>query len=370
MRKALSSLDSQVRAAEATIEKAVGEARTLLSGIQTEFVGRHTIFTADLDVELLKIGGETSLVTLRRHLESLQTKYADAKSAMDELRDEATPLLQEITQNREVLLQGLHEARVERRELRRSRVEELNSKTAGFVKLNVPADGDFTDYRAALGSLKVGSRVRDDVLDAISRYTHPLRFVRMMMEGNVAELVNDNNGIDSGSIARILGNVAERDLWSDLLALQLVDRPDVLTVRFRKPDDGQYVAIEDLAHGQRCTAILVTLLADGDSPVLVDQPEDALHAPWIEEYLVDRLRALRGTRQYIFATRSPGIVVSADAEQIVTMRASAGKGGCEASGSLERHDLNELALHHLEGGKVPFKRRSGKLQSSISQKQA
>ena len=35
----------------------------------------------------------------------------------------------------------------------------------------------------------------------------------------------------------------------------------------------------------------------------------------IEEYLVDRLRKLRGTRQYMFATRSPGLVVSADSEQ-------------------------------------------------------
>ncbi len=68
------------------------------------------------------------------------------------------------------------------------------------------------------------------------------------------------------------------------------------------------------------------LLADGNDPVLVDQPEDALHAPWMEEYLVDRLRQLRGARQYVFATRSPGIVVGADAEQIVTMKANAGRG--------------------------------------------
>lgn len=34
----------------------------------------------------------------------------------------------------------------------------------------------------------------------------------------------------------------------------------------------------------------------------------------------DRLRSLRGSRQYLFATRSPGIVVSGDAEQIVTIR--------------------------------------------------
>jgi hypothetical protein len=105
----------------------------------------------------------------------------------------------------------------------------------------------------------------------------------------------------------------------------------------------------------------VILLADGVTPVLVDQPEDALHAPWIEEYLVDRLRDLRGSRQYLFATRSPGIVVSGDAEQIVTMKATAGHGEVEASGSLERYELNRLALDHLEGGPVPFSRRAMKV---------
>ena len=84
------------------------------------------------------------------------------------------------------------------------------------------------------------------------------------------------------------GFIPHRDLWRELLELQLVDRPDGLTMRFRKPDDSPYVAIEDLAHGQRCTAILVTLLADGTTPVHVDQPEQARHAPWIEEYLVGR----------------------------------------------------------------------------------
>jgi hypothetical protein len=80
---------------------------------------------------------------------------------------------------------------------------------------------------------------------------------------------------------------------------------------------------------------------------------------------VERLRTLRGERQYIFATRSPGIVIGGDAEQIITMKATSGKGEVEAAGSLERYDLNKLSLHHLEGGPVAFKRRSGKLEVSV-----
>jgi hypothetical protein len=59
------------------------------------------------------------------------------------------------------------------------------------------------------------------------------------------------------------------------------------------------------------------------------------------------------------------LVVSADAEMIITLTSNATSGSIEASGSLERHDLNRLALYHLEGGPLPFRRRSMKLAVSV-----
>lgn len=362
--KIVEGLKEEITEVQTRLGAAVAAAKTKLGIVTSNWSTRRADFDAKLDAELKKVDPASSLTALRTHLDSLQTKVARAKAAKDELTDEAHPALRALELRRNELLVELHDARKVRREKRRSRAAELNAKTAGFVKLDVPSEGDYAEFREALNLLKVGSRARETVLDAIAQYTHPFRFARALWEGNVNELVDDSKGIDASTVARLLANIDERDLWEDLLAAQLIDRPDVLTIRFRKPDDGMYTPIEDLAHGQRCTAILVILLAEGDTPVIVDQPEDALHAPWIEEYLVDRLRDLRGTRQYIFATRSPGIVVSGDAEQIITMRATAGHGEVEASGSLERHDLNKLALHHLEGGPVPFSRRRRKLQPS------
>ena len=362
----LLTLDTSMKASTDAIAAELEEANEKLSKISDQWHGRFAAVKEKLDAELERVNPGSSLTTLREHLGSLQEKLAIAEAAKEELSKEAMPALSAANEEREGLINRLNSARHERRELRRSRVNQLNGKTAGFVKLDVPSDGDFSDFRKALDDLKVGSRVKDPVLDAIARTVHPLRFARVLWESKIDDLVNDANGVDAASVARLLTNIDDRNLWEDLLEIQTLDRPDVLTVKFRKPDDQTYVPIEDLAHGQRCTAILVILLADGDTPVLVDQPEDALHAPWIEEYLVDRLRSLRGSRQYIFATRSPGIVVSGDAEQIVTMKATAGHGDVEASGSLERHDLNRLALHHLEGGPTPFKRRTQKLEASTS----
>ena len=364
----LEALKARLDAAAGEITVAISEASQAIEAVRTRWKTRYKDFQAKLDAELEKVDGQSSLTSLRTHLGFLQETLAETRAAKVELADEAIPELQALEAAREELIDSLHAGRKARRELRRGRVAELNDKTAGFVRIDVPDSGDFEDYRKALDVIKVGSRVRDNVLDTIARYTHPTKLARLLWHGQVNDLVDADKGIDTASVARLYANIDEKNLWQQLLDLQLVERPDVLTVKFKKPDDGTYTPIENLAHGQRCTAILIILLADGDTPVIVDQPEDALHAPWIEEYLVDRLRALRGSRQYVFATRSPGIVVSGDAEQIITMRATAGHGELEASGSLERHDMNRLALYHLEGGPVPFNRRTQKLVVSTNLK--
>lgn len=365
IRKAQDTVAEAVADARKLVENSLDALKSVVSDVQTEFNAEFKAFQVKLDETLAKSGG-TSLATLRRELQTIQTELSQAESAATELKDIAQPKLDELETHRETLLDELKQARDERRALRRARANELNKKMAGFVKIDIPTKGDTSKFRSALNDIKTGSRVQDRVLDLIAERLHPYQFARALWTGDLTKVGKLPEGVTAADISRLYTNIADRDLWTQLLELQQIDTPDVLDVKFKKPEGGSHVSIEHLSHGQKCTAILVILLADGDTPVLIDQPEDALHAPWIEDYLVDRLRELRGTRQYIFATRSPGLVVSADSEQLITMRATADKGEVEASGSLERHDLNALALYHLEGGKIPFGRRARKLGSSIS----
>lgn len=363
-RLTIESLERDTAAGVMMIDSARSRAVAELEQVTESWRQRFVGFKGSLDQELDKVNPGESLAALRARLEELQTRSVETLAAKRDLESDAEPALVQLNADREALLGRLANARTTRRALRRARVGELNRKMAGQVKLDVPNEGDFVEFRQQLELIKVGSQVRSSVLDAIARYVHPLRFGRLLWAGDISGLVDAEHGIDSTSTAKLLSNIDDRNLWAELLEVQMVDRPDLLTVSFKKPGYDTYTSIEQLAHGQKCTAILIILLADGTTPALVDQPEDALHAPWIEEYLVERLRALRGNRQYIFPTRSPGLVVSADAEQIITLSATAGSSTIEASGSLERHDLNRLALHHLEGGPVPFARRTRKLSAS------
>lgn len=351
--------------AEASFKSRLAELRAIVGEVRAELEAEFKEVQAKLDGEVESLGGGSFKVLLRE-LESIQVVLGGARLAANELKTTAQPHLDALEAERETLLSELKRTRDERRNLRRARTQELNSKTAGLVKIDIPSSGDTSPFRLELDRIKVGSRVQDRVLDQLAKNVHPYSFARALWSGDPTKIGKLPQGVTAADISRLHANVADRDYWDRVLELQQVDVPDVLNVKFKKPESGDYASIENLSHGQKCTAILVILLADGNNPVLIDQPEDALHAPWIEDYLVSRLRELRGTRQYIFATRSSGLVVSADSEQLVTMRATSDRGEIEASGSLERHDLNRLALHHLEGGRIPFGRRARKLSSSIA----
>jgi len=361
---ALTRFVACVDAAGEQVTDSLAELQETARDVAKQIDGDFQAFNEQLD-KALEASGASSLRAIRRELETVQAKLHSARQAYETLDSEAKPALNALVLERETFLDTLKSARDERRALRRARVDELNIATSGFVRMDIPARGDRAGFRAALDMLKVGSYVRENVLDLMAENMHPFSLVRALWRGDWSLAGNLPDGVTTADLSRLQSNIADRGLAGELFECQLVDTPDVLDVKFRRPEGDGYAKIEDLAHGQKCTAILVILLADGTSPVLIDQPEDALHAPWIEEYLVDRLRALRGNRQYIFATHSPALVVSADSEQLITMRASADAGEIEASGSLERHHLNELALHHLEGGKVPFMRRFQKLESSL-----
>jgi hypothetical protein len=364
---ALGRFETRLAAVREEITAAVADLTTEVAELRSSWDERHQAFEASVEADLIAAGrrGET-LRSIRTQLAAAQTEKAAIEAAKRKLVQEARPRMAALLAERETMLDALQRHRDDRRAVRRARVDELNSKMAGIVKLDIPAHPDHESYYHQLRYLKTGSNLRDTVIEAITTFTHPFKLVRSLLGEDLNSLVKADKGIDLGSISKLYAHVDTNDLWDRLFELQTIDQPDTLTVKFKKQDGAAFVEIDQLAHGEKCTAILVMLLADGTSPIIVDQPEDALHAPWIEDHLVGRLRDLRGSRQYIFATRSPGIVVSADAEQIVTLTADRGRGSIEAEGSLERHELNALALHHLEGGPTPFRRRSQKLAPSIS----
>jgi ABC-type cobalamin/Fe3+-siderophores transport system ATPase subunit len=115
-----------------------------------------------------------------------------------------------------------------------------------------------------------------------------------------------------------------------------------------------------LSEGQRNTVLLNLMLARGEGPIVIDQPEDELDSSFIYRTLVRDLRAAKSKRQLIVATHNANLPVNADAEQIYALEARDGRGKPRAHGGLDRKGVAEAVLDIMEGSEQAFKQRSEK----------
>ena len=181
----------------------------------------------------------------------------------------------------------------------------------------------------------------------------------MPLRSEYDQLKKKTGGMDKSDFEKLREVVFEKNRLAELYELQIVDVEDRIGVSLQVAD-GVFKKVGKLAHGQRCTVILSVAMAEGEFPLIADQPEDALHAEFIEKNIVSTLRERRGIRQYIFATRSANILVSGDAEQVIILESDADRGHIESAGSIDRMTTRDLILLKLEGGEEAFAQRSRK----------
>lgn len=294
------------------------------------------------------------LETLSKNRQRLEQEIAILEKRKEQLEREILPRVTELWEGREKLLTALQENRRVITAKRETKAKDLSQKLEDKIRLNVHARANVVEYKDSLQKISQGARLRADDLELLSK-CHPITLVKEILSKEFTA-VSTQTQVDETKLVRLWDAIVERKRLDDLYELQLTDVDDVIEVMLRTAAD-EYKAIEALAHGQKCMVVLMIALAEGGFPLIVDQPEDALHAPGIEEGIVSTLRARRGIRQCIFATRNANILVSADAEQIIAMRADAHHGEIAGVGSLDKFDHRRLVMYHVEGGEEALRRK-------------
>lgn len=117
---------------------------------------------------------------------------------------------------------------------------------------------------------------------------------------------------------------------------------------------------QTLSEGQRNTAVLKLLLAQGDGPIVIDQPEDELDSNFIYHELVPLLRKVKSRRQLILSTPNANLPVNADTDLIYALDVKKGRGERLASGGLDQADAANAVLNIMEGAAGAFRRRFDK----------
>lgn len=116
--------------------------------------------------------------------------------------------------------------------------------------------------------------------------------------------------------------------------------------------------LNQLSPGQRCSAILPILLLNGDSPLIIDQPEDNLDNSLIRQVIVNVLASIKLRRQVIVATHNPNLPVLGDAEQTIALKAiDENKSELEAHGNLDQSEIVGRITDIMEGGREAFQYR-------------
>ena len=161
-------------------------------------------------------------------------------------------------------------------------------------------------------------------------------------------------------------------LWRKLETPEFADHvrcwfpDDDLRIEYSRAGDGRdWSAITQGSQGQRSAALLAFLLAFGDEPLVLDQPEDDLDNHLIYELIVRQIRENKRRRQLIIVTHNPNVVVNGDAEMVHALDFGGGQCRVMERGALQEKAVREEVCRVMEGGREAFSRRWARLGREV-----
>ena len=217
--------------------------------------------------------------------------------------------------------------------------------------------------------MKDGRPARGIVADLLADLPEEPSLRRLEIERRLRELKQRINAAcdGKGNFGGHFNNYLEREAGRspELLDKLLVWFPeDALSVEYSRHGDGSdFQSIRQASAGQRSAAMLAFLLAHGEEPLVLDQPEDDLDNHLIYDLVVRQMRENKFRRQIIVVTHNPNIVVNGDAEMLHALDFRGGQCMVVESGSLQEKDIREEVCRVMEGGREAFERRYRRLGS-------
>jgi predicted ATPase len=180
-------------------------------------------------------------------------------------------------------------------------------------------------------------------------------------------LISIRNKEDQKSLSKktrdIITSIAE-DSFARMIAF-IPD--DDLIVSYRPEKAKKFIPLSNASAGQKTTTILTFLLAYGNQPLLLDQPEDDLDNRLVYDLIVARLKVAKSKRQIIVVTHNANIPVNGDAEYVISLASESRNLRIQAEGSIENSEVKNEICDVMEGGISAFKIRAARYNLSLQQ---
>jgi hypothetical protein len=294
-------------------------------------------------------------------LAGLQEKLSNVKKRSERLAKLEKGLartekqLQGALKRRADLTGSLGNVRRTRYEKRLETARRWEKAFAGRIRIGLVHLGDREEYASRLKEMLKGSWSHEKDQRLVVETLEPTDLCQAILDGNVAAVAGTGVGEDSGRrMVEFLKPKRPELLGMETVALR--DRPEI---QFQV-EPGKYKPLNALSVGGKGTVVILLAMVEGRAPLIIDQPEDSLDTVFIYEDIVKKLRDEKESRQFIFATHNPNVLVSTDADLSFVLDATADKGKVKSHGGIDRRDTNELLLLHLEGGEEAFRTRGVK----------
>lgn len=223
-------------------------------------------------------------------------------------------------------------------ELRRTKAEALQDAVGGRLEIQVKFAAEEEALVEQLTRWFQGSGLREDPTKTLASKLIPseanaddwplARFVSALRDAGARlaqpgqdKLPSDHPLRKEFGLSDIMAPRLAKWAKSELLdEMERYRPPDWVRISIRDREGAQPVPLENASFGQQCTAVLSLLLAEGEEPVLIDQPEDNLDNEAIHNWVVKEvLRVQKFRRQFIVVTHNANVVVNGDAEMIVAL---------------------------------------------------
>lgn len=319
--------------------------------------------------KIAAVASELRRIELEMGVDRIDSQhYLDAVAERTSLRPiaessrRAMKRLAELEEQREKLRRDLQDVRRAAFETRARAARKVNKTLSGKLKLDVTYLGDVSRFGEELAALLRGSGIGKDAIE------------QMTSTDSVDGLeLTQAIALGSGELARRFGLTPAT---SDRLVKWAADHPDrVSRLEGLAPSDQVSMALivdhrprdlSELSGGQRATALLLLLFAQGDRVLVLDQPEDDLDNRFVFNDVVELLRDEKGTRdpsrrrQIIVATHNANIPVNGDAELVVSLADNSGNSEVVRRGSIDDAPIRDEIRAVLEGGEEAFRRRAEK----------
>ena len=271
-----------------------------------------------------------------------------------------------------------HELKAERDDLFDAQCKKLTENSDGAIRAHVRRYADASDFVERFREALSGSKVRRERIEALGEAITDAddsseRWAQILAEVEGLALFDPEHesgdrrpntpvlaGIDFTN--NDLDRVAQRlgpEAWLSLSLTDIQSEP-VFEYRARESD---YISFGNASSGQQATALLKTLLNQLGPPLLIDQPEEDLDNPVMQE-IVEQLWSAKQKRQIIFVSHNANLVVNGDAELVAWCeyrKAGDQSGGKIAGeGAIDVPDAREAIKRIMEGGDAAFNLRREK----------